>query len=54
MESKKQIYVITAYYNFKDAEVFYTTIKRKATLKMIELETDDSVGMCSYEQFDLF
>jgi hypothetical protein len=57
---KKQIYVITAYYNFKDAEfafkdeeVFYTISGRKADRKMKELEADETAGMYFLEEFDL-
>jgi hypothetical protein len=61
MESnKKQIYVITAYYYFTDADfgfkeeqVFYTTSSRKADRKMKELEADESAGMYFLDEFDL-
>ena len=54
MDSKKQIYVITAYYkDLKDADVFYTTSGRKADRKMKDLEADESVGMWFLEEFDL-
>jgi hypothetical protein len=61
MESrKKQIYVITAYYNFKNADfafkdeqVFYTISGRKADRKMKELEADEAAGMYFLEEFDL-
>jgi hypothetical protein len=57
---KKQIYVITAYYNFKDevfgfedGKVFYTISGRKADRKMKELEADETAGMYFLEEFDL-
>ena len=62
MESKKkQIYVITAYYDyedeknrFNDAKVFYTMSSRKADRKMKELGADETAGMYFLEEFDLF
>ena len=57
---KKQIYVITAYYDYKDennrfndAQVFYTISGRKADRKMKELEADELAGMYFLEEFDL-